>query len=108
MNNKHTPGPWTISDNTNGEPRIYAPSGYCVALAVMPNNTNALDIRESAQANARLIAAAPDLIAALAGALYQMEQMSNSETKENDIDLWQAQLDAIEAIAKATGRGAQS
>lgn len=52
----HTPGPWVIGRSSPGA--IVAPSGLVVADANMaPNGQMA--------ANARLIAAAPDLLAAL-------------------------------------------
>lgn len=54
MENKHTPGPWTVGDT----PAIVYDDNACeVAIATFN--------QESFEANARLIAAAPELLAAL-------------------------------------------
>lgn len=54
MENKHTPGPWTVGDT----PAIVYDDNACeVAIATFN--------QESCEANARLIAAAPELLAAL-------------------------------------------
>jgi hypothetical protein len=63
---KHTPGPWTVRDNKNGTLGIDAkePDGtYCQPARV---NGDADDpvYGPTTRANARLIAAAPDLLAA--------------------------------------------
>lgn len=59
---KHTPGPWHIGDtNTNFSPKVYGADGYMTAdCSRIQKRTDAEE-----QANARLIAAAPDLLAAL-------------------------------------------
>lgn len=58
MSNKHTPGPWIVeSDGTT-----VSMSGQCVIVSPAPDNAS----RDVAMANARLIAAAPDLLASLA------------------------------------------
>lgn len=66
--NKHTPGPWTIADG-------YSNSGEADAIGVVskwPSEWVIADVWKDsenlvveAEANARLIAAAPDLLAAL-------------------------------------------
>lgn len=58
----HTAGPWFVSgDDQHAQPQIHADAGGMVAIAthecVMP--------RTELDANARLIAAAPDLLLAL-------------------------------------------
>src|SRR5690606_17105998 len=63
MNGQYTPGPWHTSDNGEhlGYRLIYAPDGYLVADA------GRIQRRTDAEqdANARLIAAAPELVEAL-------------------------------------------
>lgn len=54
----HTPGPWDAHDNGH----IYG-DNYASAVARVFENTHQRD--GEAQANARLIAAAPDILAAL-------------------------------------------
>jgi len=61
---KHTPGPWSYRDVTAEGTKVYAKIvsgktgvGFAGAYKILP--------RAEADANARLIAAAPDLLAAL-------------------------------------------
>ena len=60
----HTPGPWSISQSRglySGEARnLYTVSGACGTICTTPNPS----VADNA-ANARLIAAAPELLAAL-------------------------------------------
>lgn len=58
---QHTPGPWTVSEQETG--RIYIASDDNLALAGMFFTAHP----ESAREDARLMAAAPDLLAALEG-----------------------------------------
>ena len=63
-NAKHTPGPWHVGDrNMLLGTYIRDENGFCVAVANTPNNERARYIDEAA--NSRLIAAAPELLAAL-------------------------------------------
>jgi len=83
---KHTPGPWAAVARTNAYIEIEAPNqpGYAtkkVAMISMPNH----------EANARLIAAAPDLLEALKGFMDGAEAMGWNTDK------------ARVTIAKATG-----
>ena len=58
---KHTSGPWRISNPPpNGEQIIGAQNGMMVAVV-----TTGIDMKEETIANARLIAAAPDLMSVL-------------------------------------------
>jgi hypothetical protein len=61
--NRHTPGPWQyngfVTDSDFSGWRVYLPTKYRRAITV--EGTSAAE----ADANARLIAAAPDLLAAL-------------------------------------------
>lgn len=75
MNTTHTPGPWTVDGGyimggtpTNGEGlKTYAL--YVADCRI----SSAYRIHEEQQANARLIAAAPDLLAALQGCIKVMQ-----------------------------------
>ena len=67
MTTKHTPGPWVavkLQDRTAYN--IFVP-GHCTALLTLEPGKydGASPLCENVQANARLIAAAPDLLAAL-------------------------------------------
>ena len=89
MSSAHTPGPWYWADNVPE-----APPTYC-AIVDSAGFTIA-DPSPMSEADARLIAAAPELLAALRWALDQIE---------DDLDFdHQAALEAAKAaISKATG-----
>lgn len=57
----HTPGPWKVEDDGR-EVVVYAVEGSCRVASIELDN---LDDRSHALRDARLIAAAPDLLAAL-------------------------------------------
>ncbi|MGN6290361.1 MAG: hypothetical protein ACTHNA_13995 [Sphingopyxis terrae] len=64
----HTPGPWSVIDNSWKVSTVYGPSGETVAECLLSNAaTDATLVAHAAlkEANARLIAAAPDLLEAL-------------------------------------------
>lgn len=91
---KHTPGPWIVRGNS-----------ICVdetddrlAMHVKIHGGN----RDDNKANARLIASAPDLLAALAS-MVEAHAVPSSICKERP-----AYEAACAAIAKATGRAAIS
>lgn len=58
----HTPGPWEVQGR---ELVAHTGTGYVTIAALDPVNTPRVPHRDIAEANARLIAAAPDLYAAL-------------------------------------------
>lgn len=89
MSTQHTPGPWVAVARTNAYIEIEAPNqpGYSAKKVATASLTNH-------EANARLIAAAPDLLEALnaAEALLHSLGMQSSDAYQ--------EIDA--AIAKAT------
>jgi len=106
MEAKHTPGPWTVQElerNRNGYQGWHT---YCVRHA---SNVHLATIGhvdrygcERNAANARLIAAAPDLLAALAKLLALAEAEGiGSEWEASEAAVGTARA----AVAKATGRG---
>jgi hypothetical protein len=91
MQTKHTPGPWHIGVRTFHAGRdVYGPKGEPVAVA-----DDAITATPEAEANARLIAAAPDLLAALQAI------MGDPDAVDHILHLDAVAADA--AIAKATG-----
>lgn len=114
--NKHTPGPWKIDggmENTRKGPQMFVWSdrdekgkGYlgthevCVATIhgrIFEEGQNLSCVEEGVKANARLIAAAPDLLAACESIIRTAD---NGDTIEPD--LWI--LNRVrEAISKAKG-----
>jgi hypothetical protein len=102
--NKHTKGPWHIGAG-NGEGSVFADEGRTrleqggTTLYSICNVTRGWNDSEDA-ANARLIAAAPDLLAAL----IECERIANELFQETGLHEYMHASDrAREAIAKATG-----
>ena len=105
MSNKHTPGPWTVDDDEN----IMAMDGaLAIAVIMLAEDFPCIsgdddgEARERLQieceANADLIAAAPDLLAALQGLMAFAP--AASLTAGPELSAWIA---ARAAIARATG-----
>lgn len=100
---KHTPGPWHVGNDFEagiGRGWFVSGSGFVRANMVGPV--------DACEANARLIAAAPDLLDALREALHEInEEIEQRKCSGND-EYWAA-LQAIwergdAAIRKAEGR----
>ena len=98
MSNQHTPGPWAVRESS-------------LSVSVVGQNGEAV-FHESdkripgVMEDARLIAAAPDLLEALTKAATHIEaMMAHIENKPERFKqhCWQQALDARAAIAKATG-----
>jgi hypothetical protein len=90
MNTQHTPGPWEVR---KGEPWVIA-KAYGDMKSVVHLNLP-VDQSESQKADARLIAAAPDLLEALQ---YMANVCPAIDSTGDD-----AHIKARAAIAKATG-----
>jgi|WetSurMetagenome_2_1015567.scaffolds.fasta_scaffold366731_2 hypothetical protein len=71
MEAKHTPGPWETSSNAKGQWDICGPDAGDMIV----------DLKdcENAEANARLIAAAPDLLNTLEWALEQLNKLTTAK-----------------------------
>ena len=98
MNTNHTLGPWRIGDKYQTD--IYAArAGHAIARTVNPQHEG------ECEANARLIASAPDLLEALQAVLHDCDDLDMVESNEpgRDAGPW---LMATNAIAKATGNAA--
>jgi len=93
---KHTPAPWKFytSPQPNGCPIVGTYNGLMVAM--LAHSINEKDQKETAIANARLIAAAPELLEALEMAIQIGDQCSRGFLAE-----FHAKAKA--AIAKAKG-----
>jgi hypothetical protein len=114
---QHTPGPWQCQDDqgnfldtdwsadyegdesTGMETTVPVLAGETTVALIVYQNTNFDD--EELEANARLIAAAPELLAALDGLLTQ--KTFHPGRVESASHLWDA---VHEAIAKATAQAA--
>lgn len=109
MDAKHTPGPWELQKPLFGEQHIYVHSENSVNgkvlsgrqhICVVPyeGKRGALAYHEMFNANARLITAAPDLIAALQVVLRDYAAVHGI----GDVEMQPAIYQARAAIAKAT------
>ena len=106
----HTPGPWSQShrEQPNGMwvTQVYDEAGETIAdLAWFPVTISKQVIGTSREANARLIAAAPDLLAAAKIGRIYIAKMLDTLKHSNDpvIDGARSDFAKIEAaIAKAT------
>lgn len=96
----HTPGPWTINERHGGTTVLIGAS--TVAIAYDPEEPT--QASETAKANARLIAAAPELLAALQLGLLEAVTLKARlpEPYRSNIEAFVASARA--AIAKAEGR----
>jgi hypothetical protein len=95
---KHTAAPWHIgTPPPNGEQTIGAQNGMMVAIA-----TTGVGMKEETLANARLIAAAPELLKALKGIVaFCDEDMQHRVQTSREYDI---KTLAQTAIAKAEGQ----
>ena len=99
MELKHTPGPWEVATKADkfiiDSPKTKNLQYGRIADVQQYGDESAGPMRVEAEANARLIAAAPDLLEAL---------MTLPQTMFwSDDDLWKWSQNANAAIAKATG-----
>lgn len=95
MNTKHTPGPWLTDEMMPGDQYryVFAAKGPIVCR---------VSAFAAGEANARLIAAAPELLAALKGVLASLEWHAD---RHGNVGMdAQRRLDAHAAIAKAEVR----
>lgn len=106
MTTKHTPGPWSFEE-CGADPSVYklmSEDGGVIGFPV--RGTGGKSQRKEFEANARLIAAAPDLLEALD---YLLAQTVDQDL-EYGIALTEGELEAREkalaAIANATGSAA--
>lgn len=94
MSSKHTPGPWDVHcGDTMWDYSIWSPGTETVVCTVDSNGQSAAEC----EANAMLIAAAPELLAALEGVMRCFAYAPGSKAEPE----WYATVRT--AIAKARG-----
>lgn len=98
---QHTPGPWTLSDDDS--PLLYGTGGPYIAQVFSRTEADTGTLRPNYAADAAVIAAAPDLLAALQGLL---QGIIRHEVKEEYLKHYPEVAAARAAIAKATGKTA--
>jgi len=97
----HTPGPWHVED---------APDSGLIFIRSHPAEVSLANIRKGQdhpnEANARLIAAAPELLEALQSILFQAGCREARDLGNLNYDrLHAVEAQARAAIARATGQG---
>jgi hypothetical protein len=106
MKTQHTPGNWQVVMQPEMNFRIgaYIPGQGCIGLAAECNQNNTITF-DQAQANARLIAAAPELLDSLQYIAYAAENEKDfDDGAEISISITGAALYQLrEAIKKAKG-----
>lgn len=100
----HTPGPWTIRHGTNvfGKDIHYRNSERVVANAGGHDNNRFFEeVSEENKANAILIAAAPELLAACEGILPFVREDFSDETPDGESCASDEYREAFRAIVNA-------
>lgn len=106
---KHTPGPWTADvESGTGDYVVWGPgppgskTAFVANIGTSPGEPIAFDV---AKANARLIAAAPEMLAALKELREVIHHDCGLSEREHLYGhLFPASLRANDAIARAEGR----
>ena len=108
QNAVHTPGPWSIGESNGDEIEVLSDAmhgrDYPIAIVLSDDEEDATD--PIPQANATLIAAAPELLDALTrilGSLEFDERLYGTRPERSTVDFPRAIEIARAAIAKATG-----
>ena len=100
--NAHTPGPWFSVKN--GAYKWVESPAHTVCVFYQWNSDGSMSESEDAAANARLISAAPDLLAALDSLLKTfVDDLSECGYDEDDINDHDGVKRARAAISKAKG-----
>ena len=98
MNTQHTPGPWEVGAAPTSVYAPVTPDSYVYIASASSRGSND---EETDQANARLIAAAPELLAALRALVKQHDRPHGFD----DSGWYIEQLEAARAaIAQAEGK----
>ena len=112
MKTKHTPGPWYVADGGD-----VVAAGTVVAILVDTHGSQlrsaeVLSVRgidsDTRAANARLIAAGPDLLVACVKMRKYLREIIEVTTSPGTLETLRIELGIIDsAIAKATGQGVE-
>ena len=103
----HTPGPWEIIDsNRHGD--LYVGAKDAMNALAIANLIRPFIEDDNVVANARLIAAAPDLLAACKTAMEACRENMRAYQYKNEIVLHEAFLACEQAIQKASVEATES
>lgn len=96
MDTLHSPGPWTVTPTANPDKEFGISDSESTIVCRLDHWRGDAEVTQDA--NAKLIAAAPDLLAAMVQFIYDVETW---EDQGKDWDMVKMAKDAIE---KATGK----
>lgn len=100
-NTKHTPGPWELSE---GNTSLWAKSPWNARVRIAEIKRHSPMNGIDSDANARLIAASPELLEALEKTVTWLKHLADrEETVKEGGPVLETIREAREAIAKATG-----
>lgn len=91
----HTPGPWLVWNSPYGGARIHARHEVTIADVISRGGAD----KEEFEANARLIASAPDLLGALVELMSIVEGVRNGEMELDSFTLQPAR-DALRQLSR--------
>ena len=100
---KHTPGPWLYREDKGGGYEVFPYNGGLPEIGEWSEICTILEYNKDPEADARLIAAAPELLEALRR-LASFEAMTNEGWGVSHPELTARANFARAAIAKAEGR----
>lgn len=106
MTTQHTPGPWKARPSDTNPARVWITQDAPPNTKAVPFIAQCAEGNPQAEANARLIANAPELLAALER-LYKMGEWQRTINDEMGATVGHAYSAARAAIAKATGAPVQ-
>lgn len=105
VKHKHTPGPWVVGPTDDTVVTHLGADGLRYEVAAIDGDYNQPEVWPVMEANARLIAAAPDLLsiarrwAAIDGGAWNVQRYASERAE--------LMADTRAAIAKATGEAAE-
>lgn len=99
---KHTKGPWNVIE-AYGTETVMADAGLTIAVTDHRTDLDDVDFSPDSEANARLIASAPQLFSSLVALLNVLESYRSEIGNGLGSDLYAVEKDARAAIAKARG-----
>lgn len=108
MKTSHTPGPWRVAALNETDSYITteyntADTGPIARMYFQPHNGDMRRAAQATEANARLIAAAPELLAALVRLTAAQDASIDQFTAKEITEIEAAMAEARAAIAKAGG-----
>lgn len=100
---KHTPGPWIARTPKGSWPMVFGPAAAIAKTDCSINGGDWVEDLDIAEANARLIASAPELLEALEDLLYVDKKVMESCNLDHGPGDRERVERAIAAIRKAKG-----